>query len=405
MSKRMNKNDIRNKSDWQKIPFGQIADFRNGINFLRKDFGHTVKIVGVSDFQDRYVCDLSNLETVSISKPSNNEDMVREGDLLFVRSNGNKNLIGRCLLVPKISEPISHSGFTIRARIKNDSVIPEYVNLQMRTSLIRNQIFTEGGGTNISNLSQEILQRLLIPLPSKSEQKAIVDVLRVWDELALNLRKLIGCKIKTKQGLMQQLLTGKRRFPGCKGEWKKIRLGKLFLERDEINRPDLPLLSITSEKGIIPHSEMGRKDSSNEDKSLYKRIAVGDIGYNTMRMWQGVSALSPLEGLVSPAYTICIPGPDAYGPFIAQLFKYPEVVHQFYRHSQGLVSDTLNLKFCNFAEIQVNVPDVFEQKKIASFFESVDNEIQKLNEYLQVLQIQKKGLMQKLLTGKIRVKT
>lgn len=164
----------------------------------------------------------------------------------------------------------------------------------------------------------------------------------------------------------QQLLTGKRRFPEFREPWRKKKLGEVFYERNETNHPELSLLSVTGSRGVIPHSETDRKDSSAEDKSKYKRIVPGDIGYNTMRMWQGVSALSYLEGIVSPAYTICVPKQDIEGAFAAYLFKFPPVIHLFHRYSQGLVNDTLNLKFPNFARVTVALPPLSEQKKIAS---------------------------------------
>ena len=203
---------------------------------------------------------------------------------------------------------------------------------------------------------------------------------------------------------MQQLFTGKWRFPEFREPWLKKKLGEIFRERKETNYPELPLLSITGGRGVIPHSETDRKDSSAEDKSKYKRIAPGDIGYNTMRMWQGVSALSCLEGIVSPAYTICVPTSDIDGSFAAYLFKFPPVVHLFHRYSQGLVGDTLNLKFPHFAQITVDLPPLSEQKKIAAVLGSLDREIESLVVLSDRIKEQKRGLMQKLLTGQIRVK-
>ena len=93
------------------------------------------------------------------------------------------------------------------------------------------------------------------------------------------------------------------------GTWTEHPLGALFTERRESNCVDLPLLSVTRKSGVVLHGEANRKDSSAQDKSNYKRITPADIGYNTMRMWQGISALSNLEGIISPAYTVCTPGP------------------------------------------------------------------------------------------------
>ena len=165
-------------------------------------------------------------------------------------------------------------------------------------------------------------------------------------ELKISLRR----KRRLKKGLYQQLLSGRFRPFGSDSTWTEYPLGALFTERRESNYVDLPLLSVTRKSGVVLHGEANRKDSSPRDKSNYKRIAPGDIGYNTMRMWQGISALSNLEGIISPAYTVCTPGPRISGAFADHLFKFPPIVHLFFRYSQGLVSDTWSLKFKHFAE-------------------------------------------------------
>ncbi|MEA3226789.1 MAG: restriction endonuclease subunit S [Planctomycetota bacterium] len=227
------------------------------------------------------------------------------------------------------------------------------------------------------------------------------------------MNKLIDAKQRLRKGLMQQLLTGRIRFPKfgeptlkkgtLPGRWIASKLGNCFKERKETN-PELLLLSITSERGVILRDEVDRKDSSNADKSKYKRIVPGDIGYNTMRMWQGVSAVSALEGIVSPAYTICSPKKGNNSLFFGYLFKYPQVINLFFRFSQGLVSDTLNLKFRHFSQIKVKIPFEPEQIRIAEVLSACDREIELLRDKQEAIRKQKKGLMQKLLTGEVRVK-
>ncbi len=124
-----------------------------------------------------------------------------------------------------------------------------------------------------------------------------------------------------------------------------------------------------------------------------------------MRMWQGVSALSELEGIVSPAYTICTPNSEYIdGLFASYLFKHPWVIHQFYKHSQGLTSDTWNLKFHHFAEIKLWIPPLNKQKVIAEELQLSGVEIKILKKQCEAIKKQKRGLMQKLLTGEWRVK-
>ena len=257
--------------------------------------------------------------------------------------------------------------------------------------------------TGVPGVNRNDLHQIRVPAPPLPEQKKIAEILSTWDAAIDQTRRLIDAKKRCKKGLMQQLLFEKKRLPGCKKVWKEYLLGDLFEERKETNGADLPLLAITGGRGVILSSEINRKDSSSNDKSRYKKILPGDIGYNTMRMWQGVSAVSSLEGIVSPAYTICIPKQTVDVQFMGYFFKFPPVINLFWRYSQGLVADTLNLKFHNFALIKVTIPDIDEQRAIAAVLQTADDEINQLEAKLRALEKQKRGLMQKLLTGEIRV--
>ena len=244
-----------------------------------------------------------------------------------------------------------------------------------------------------------------LPLPSRKERAQIATILTTQDKVIELKEKLMAEKQRQKKYFMQVLLTGKKRLPGFCGEWKKEPLGKLFSERRETNCSELELLAITGTQGVIPRSQLDLKDNSSEDKSKYLKICIGDIGYNTMRMWQGVSAYSNYEGIVSPAYTILKPSPTINAKYFSYLFKLPEIVFLFYRFSQGLVDDTRNLKYENFKKIKIRYPeDRKEQDNITEILSTADREIDLLQQELEQEKQKKKALMQLLLTGIVRVK-
>lgn len=260
------------------------------------------------------------------------------------------------------------------------------------------------GGT-IQRLYNGMIRKTQISIPLLSEQKNIVTIIAAQDKIIELKEKLLAEKQQQKKYLMQQLLTGKRRLPGFSGEWGSERLGKLFYERKETNCETLEMLAITGTQGIIPRKELDLKDNSSEDKSKYLKICVGDIGYNTMRMWQGVSAYSNYEGIVSPAYTILKPNHNINAKYFAYLFKMPEMVFLFYRFSQGLVDDTRNLKYENFKKIKVLYPkDEKEQTAIVEVLSTADHEIDLLQKNIEQEKQKKKALMQLLLTGIVRVR-
>jgi type I restriction enzyme S subunit len=228
-------------------------------------------------------------------------------------------------------------------------------------------------GAGRYKLTKDSLIKLPILLPPVNEQKQITQILFYWDRAIELMEKLIAAKSKLKRGLMQQLLTGKKRFPLFKNQkWKLIKLGDIFQERNELNFPHLELLSITSKNGVVKRDTLGKRDTSSQDKSKYLRILPGDIGYNTMRMWQGVSGLSEHEGIVSPAYTVCILSEEIDGKYASYIFKHKPMVHLFKRYSQGLVNDTLGLKFDSFAQIKILLPSIEEQRRIADVLNACD---------------------------------
>ena len=242
-----------------------------------------------------------------------------------------------------------------------------------------------------------------LPIPVKTEREKISKILHYYsDQIVLMQKKKKLYKIQ-KLWLMKKLLTGEKRLHGFSGIWKTEKMEKLFDERVETNCENCELLSITS-SGILPRTELESKDNSSDDKSKYKKIYAGDIGYNTMRMWQGVSALSEYEGIVSPAYTILAPHSNIDAKFFSYLFKLPSSIFKFYRFSQGLVDDTRNLKYDNFKRISLLYPeDLNEQKAIAEVLVTADKEIDLLEKKLALINQEKKAMMQLLFSGIVRV--
>ena len=163
------------------------------------------------------------------------------------------------------------------------------------------------------------------------------------------------------------------RFKGFTDAWEQRKLGECFSERSE-SMPDGELISVTINDGIKKFSELGRHDNSNDDKSKYKKVCVGDIAYNSMRMWQGASGYSPYEGIVSPAYTVLCPYNDIDSRCISYLFKRTEMIHTFQVNSQGITSDNWNLKYPTLSLIEIAIAkNIDEQKKIGAFFLTLDH--------------------------------
>ena len=311
---------------------------------------------------------------------------------------------GSSAILPE-NHPISIlSGNSLKISIDENENSKEFVWYLLINEYFKNQFKDCKSVGAQPAISTPHLKKLKFPKPPLTEQKVIAQVLSTADAAIHTTEKLIAQKELRKKWLMQQLLTGKKRLKGFEGEWKEMHLSEMFTERNDTKYFDLPLLSI-GQNGVYPQDESVKKDTSNEDKSKYKRICPGDIGYNTMRMWQGRSALSDLEGIVSPAYTVVTPKKNADSLFFSYLFKMPKMTNLFWRNSQGLVDDTLNCKFKDFSIVKVLLPQTKEeQTAIAQVLQAADKEISLLKAKAEKLREQKKGLMQQLLTGKVRIK-
>ncbi len=178
--------------DWPIIELSEICSFKNGLNFDKTSTGHTVKIIGVSDFQTNLYAPLDDLDEVHLASPLGDDYLVKAGDILFVRSNGNPDLVGRSLFVPTPREPTTFSGFTIRGRIENARALPIFFAHFFKSRDFAEMIKTVGQGASIRNLSQGILNELKVPLPSLATQQAIVAEIEAEQALVAANRELIA---------------------------------------------------------------------------------------------------------------------------------------------------------------------------------------------------------------------
>ena len=155
----------------------------------------------------------------------------------------------------------------------------------------------------------------------------------------------------------------------------------------------MELLSVTMNDGVKPRSEIEGKDNSSEDKSNYKIVRRGDMVYNSMRMWQGANGISPCDGIVSPAYTVLMPKQEINNGYFAALFKSANLINEFRKNSQGMTSDTWNLKYPQIETIKIQIPCVSEQDKVSELFGALDARIVAQAQMIEALKKYKRGLL------------
>ena len=258
-------------------------------------------------------------------------------------------------------------------------------------------------------LSVEKLVRYKLSIPTRFEQNKIAGILSLWDTAISKQTALIEKLTLRKRGLMQQLLTGKKRLKGFSGEWKRTPI-KDFAKEVSVrnsNREDHIVLSCTKYDGLVPSLEYFGKQIYSDDLSNYKIIPKGHFAYATNHIEEGsIGYQAKYEnGLISPMYTVFITDRKRVDDtFLFAVFKSHHLIHFYKSMMEGSINRRGGLRWDSFSTIKIKLPPLAEQIAIASVLVEADKEIELANKKLERLQEEKKGLMQVLLTGKKRVK-
>jgi type I restriction enzyme S subunit len=214
------------------IEFGKIAEFRNGLNFSKDSHGTGCRLIGVADFQNNFTPDYDSLEEVNPEGITKDDDYLKKGDVLFVRSNGNKTLVGRSLYIDQDVDAL-FSGFCIRARLVNDLIDPLFLAYYTRTNHFKSSI-SFVAGTNINNLNQDILSNVKLPLYPKGIQFSITNVLSSIDE-KLQLNNRINVELEAMAKTLHDYWFVQFDFPDKDGKPYKSSGGKMRWN-DELKR-------------------------------------------------------------------------------------------------------------------------------------------------------------------------
>lgn len=173
----------------------ELGEFKNGLNFEKRTIVNPCKIIGVGDFANNVY---PNYKTVGYVERTLVADdfLLQENDIIFVRSNGNKSLVGRTMLIKDVHEEVTYSGFCIRFRLRRTDIYPQYLFYALRSPFCRKQ-YSYSQQTNITNLSQDILGDVIVRIPDMNEQIRIAKIL-------VNIDDKIMCNMKINDNLPYQ---------------------------------------------------------------------------------------------------------------------------------------------------------------------------------------------------------
>lgn len=397
---------------WRYQHLESLADFRNGINYSSANFGQGIKVISVADFQDYFSPRYHELSEIDPDGVVRSEDLLAENDIVFVRSNGNRDLIGRSLFIQGLDEHITHSGFTIRLRFFSHQVVPKFYAQLFKSNLIRRELSKSGSGTNISNLSQKILKEILVPLPPLSEQCKIAEILSAWDEAIAHTEELIAALEQRKKGLMQRLLADEVR-----NYWKQKKLGnvaKILLSNvDKKSKQDEHPVRLCNYMDVFSNkyirNDMPFMEATAKQREIYKfSLLPGDViltkdSETIEDIAQAAVVAEELENVVC-GYHLAVLRPKAeqiLGAFLQEILLVPDIHYQFERVANGVTRFGLTLD--SMKKIMVPIPPLNFQKKVSEIFYLMEIERILLLRNIDLLREQKKGLMQRLLTGEVRV--
>lgn len=396
--------------DWKVLTLGEIGEFKNGINKSKEDFGFGFPFVNLMDvFGKPKIFGNEKFDLINSNDTERKLYNLKKGDVLFIRSSVKPSGVGLTSVISVDLNDTVFSGFLIRFRdklgIDNNYKLHCFYDSRFRSDIISNSSVSAN-----TNINQEALKKLRLKVPPLPEQKAIAQVLSDTDILIQTLEQKLAKKRAIKQGAMQQLLTPKEDW-----EVKKLgEIGKTFGGLSGKSKPDfsngnskyIPFMNIMSN----PIIDTTYLDSVFIKKNEIQNKAIkGDLFFNgSSETPEEVGLCSVLLENISNLYlnSFCF-GFRLYnqeefnGLYLSYFFRSDEGRKLFYSLAQG--ATRYNLSKANFLKLEFSIPYPKEQTRIATILSDMDAEIAQLEQKLDKYKLLKQGLMQELLTGRIRL--
>lgn len=321
---------------------------------------------------------------------------IRDGDVVIVRTGAN---IGDACVVPNNFDG-AQSFTTLVVRTNRDLLDPSFLSQYINSHLGRSEVERLMAGGGKGNLNAGELERFRLRMPSISDQKNAVECLERWDSAVERSERLIAAKEQRHRWLLTSLLSDK----AARHHWETVELGAVIRERSErsTEHDEHPVLT-SSRRGLFLQSEYFSKQVTSEDNTGYKIMRRGDFTFRSMSD-DGRFVFNRIEkydtGIISPAYGVFYA--DGVSPeFLAHYLNSSYFAQLLIRETQGGTRKAL--RFSALAGMEVDLPKRADQERIAAILDESRREIDLLQKQLEMFRRQKRGLMQKLLTGEWRV--
>lgn len=393
-------NSSKIPSGWKSTTLGTFMEFKNGINADKSAYGQGTEFVNVMDIFKSHFLKREDIQgKVQISEKQKAESSVMYGDLLFNRTSEVPNEIAYSSVYLD-HEEITFGGFVIRGRQQEDVLDPYFAGYCFNSSNIRREMIRRSQGVVRANIGQKDLNKVPILIPPKPEQKQIASTLALWDKAIEKTEALIAAKEKQFEWLTSNLIN--------RANHDRCSASKCMTEVSARNRSNeiTRVLSVTNHSGFVLPEEQFERRVASSNVSNYKVVENGQYAYNPSRI--NVGSIARLDdwdnGILSPMYIVFkIDEAIVCSDYFLHWLNSSEARQRIKNSAQGSVRETVSFK--DLGAIDIPLPTMNLQEDISHKLNTAQSEIALLKKTLEQYSIQKRGLMQKLLTGDWQVST
>ncbi|KAB1157932.1 restriction endonuclease subunit S [Flavobacterium luteum] len=390
--------------DWEVKKLGDLGKVISGLTYSPDDICEEsgTLVLRSSNVQDGQI---KLGDNVYVKVKTGEYNPVNKQDILICVRNGSKSLIGKNALITEEAAGMAFGAFMAIYRSDFNNYLYQIFN----TDIYYREIHKNLGAT-INSINGSDLKEIKIPIPPLPEQNKIVSILSTWDKAIDNCKGIVDNLKNRNNGLSQQLLSGKMRVKGFeKSKWTLVSINRFAKDSSTKNPIDkeLIVLSCTKHNGLVPSLEYFGRKIYSDDLTTYKIVSKGQFAYATNHIEEGSIGYQSEydEALISPMYTVFQTNETVNDNFLFRVLKSSNYIHEYQKRMEGSIDRRGGLRWNEFSKIKVPVPEIKEQIAINEILDKATEELKQYQDKLQTLQLQKKGLMQQLLTGKVRVET
>ena len=385
-------------SGWKKKPLEHVAFIQTGIAKGAKKLKNPVELpyLRVANVQDGFL-NLSIIKTIEIDKTQIDRYLLQIGDVLLTEG-GDFDKLGRGSVWKGEIDKCVHQNHVFVARPKPGVIVPEYLSLLTGSPYGKSYFLKcSKQSTNLASINSTQLKEFPVLLPPIDEQIAIANLLSNWDLAIEKTERLIAVNEKRFKCLVQTYISNQCSY------WEHSHAKKIFQSISDRKNGEAELLSVTQNRGVIPRTMIeGRVMSPEGSTDSYKLIKKGDFVIS-LRSFQGGIEYCLYQGIISPAYTVLRPKLKIHDHFYKHFFKSYLFIEKYLSIAVIGIRDGKQISVSDFMTVKIPYPPLDQQKQIASILNTARREIDLLKKQVEAYRKQKRGLMQKLLTGIWRV--